>query len=112
MFAKARSASEPLSVSDRAAGLDRLAEIRALYWEDNGKALEAFVAQMRDKRDPHYETNRRALAAIFWLANLPAARHDCKPAELTREEQQALVTAMNRFRAMVSLFPRRLTMPL
>jgi hypothetical protein len=112
MFEKAHSPSDCLTITARASGLDRLAEIRAIHWEDDGKALHQFMAHMRDIRDTQYEVNRRALAAIFWLANIPASRHDATPDTLTLEERKALIAAMNRFRAMVSLFPKRLTMPL
>ncbi|MCM8075652.1 DUF5347 domain-containing protein, partial [Enterobacter hormaechei] len=60
---------------------------------------------------PQFEENNRALAAIFFLAKIPAARHELQLSELTTDEKKALITAMNHFRAVVSLFPKRLTMP-
>ncbi|HDR2689849.1 DUF5347 domain-containing protein [Enterobacter ludwigii] len=112
MEIEATRATVPLKVGARLSGLNHVAELRARYWGDNEKALARFLAEMRDKRDPSFEENNRALAAIFFLAKLPAARHECGINELTTEEKRALIGAMNHFRAVVSLFPERLTMPL
>jgi len=101
----------PLMAGERLSGLNYVAELRAKHWGDSGKELERFVADMRDKRDPLFEENSRALSAIFYLAKIPNARHELKLSELTTEEKKALITAMNHFRAVVSLFPKRLTMP-
>ena len=101
----------PLMVGERLVGLNYVAELRAKHLGDSSKELERFVADMRDKRDPQHEENSRALSAIFFMAKIPGARHDLKLSELTTEEKKALITAMNHFRAVVSLFPRRLTMP-
>ena len=104
MAIEAARASVPLSVGARLNGLNHIAELRARYGNDSGKEL--------DKRDPCFEENGRALAAIFFLARLPVARHECDISELTTEEKKALINAMNHFRAVVSLFPERLTMPM
>lgn len=53
---------------ERLAGLNHVAELRAKYWGDSWKEVERFVDDMRDKRDPQFEENNRALAAIFFLA--------------------------------------------
>ncbi len=103
--------AEPLMAGERLAGLNYVSELRAKYWGDNSKELERFVADMRDKRDPQFEENSRALSAIFFLAKIPAGRHELKLSELTTEEKKALITAMNHLRAVVSLFPKRLSMP-
>ncbi|WP_329800130.1 DUF5347 family protein, partial [Klebsiella pneumoniae] len=55
--------------------------------------------------------NERALAAIFFMAKIPADRHNVNMNELTTDEKRELIKAMNHFRAVVSLFPKRLTMP-
>ena len=112
MAIEAARASVPLSVGARLNGLNHIAELRARYGNDSGKELARFMAEMRDKRDPCFEENGRALAAIFFLARLPVARHECDISELTTEEKKALINAMNHFRAVVSLFPERLTMPM
>lgn len=102
----------PLSAGARLAGLNHVAELRARYWESSGKEMERFIADLRDRHDPQFEENSRALAAIFFLAKLPPSRHSLALSELSREEKIALIKAMNHFRVVVSLFPRRLTMPL
>ncbi|EDD4584835.1 hypothetical protein BRR39_09330 [Salmonella enterica subsp. enterica serovar Enteritidis] len=56
-------------------------------------------------------TRLMALAAIFFMAKIPAERHSISINELTTDEKRELIKAMNHFRAVVSLFPRRLTMP-
>ena len=111
MAIEAVSANVPLKAGARLAGLNHVAELRARYWGDSWKEVERVVDDMRDKRDPQFEENTRALAAIFFLAKIPAARHELELSELTTEEKKALITAMNHFRAVVSLFPKRLTMP-
>jgi len=111
MAIEAVSATVPLKAGARMAGLNHIAEIRGRFWGDSWKEVEQFVANMRDTRDTQHEDNERALAAIFFLAKIPAARHELKLSELTTDEKKALISAMNHFRAVVSLFPKRLTMP-
>lgn len=106
------AATVPLSAGERAAGLNQLAALRARHWDDSGwDEVARFLNDMRDHRDPGYHDNCRALAAIFYFAKLPTARHSAAPDAFTRQEQRALIAAMNHFRAVVSLFPRRLTLP-
>lgn len=112
MAIDAVAASVPLTVGARLAGLNHVAELRARHWGESWKELERFIADMRDKRDPCFDDNARALAAIFFLAKLPTTRHECDISELTLDEKRALIKAMNHFRAVVSLFPERLTMPI
>lgn len=111
MAIEAATTTVPLTASERFAGLNHVAELRARHWGDGWQEVVQFVAEMRDKRDPHFEENRRAMAAIFFLAKIPATRHESELSELTTDEKKALITAMNHFRAVVSLFPKRLTMP-
>ncbi|EPE7955276.1 DUF5347 family protein, partial [Klebsiella pneumoniae] len=42
---------------------------------------------------------------------IPADRHNVNMNELTTDEKRELIKAMNHFRAVVSLFPKRLSMP-
>lgn len=102
----------PLNTSERLCGLNHIAEIRSRLWGDNWDDVACFIEELRDKRDEHAEENSRALAAIFFLARVPAARQALNPHALTREEKRAVIAAMNHFRAVVSQFPKRLTMPL
>ncbi|WP_228295430.1 DUF5347 family protein, partial [Klebsiella pneumoniae] len=70
-----------------------------------------FLSDMRDQRDINHKQNERALAAIFFMAKIPADRHNVNMNELTTDEKRELIKAMNHFRAVVSLFPKRLSMP-
>lgn len=106
------SATLPLSAGERLSGLNHIAELRGRFWGDSWSEVARFIEQMRDKRDVQFEENSRALAAIFFLARVPAARQLLSPDALTLDEKRALIAAMNHFRAVVSLFPKRLTMPL
>ena len=93
------AATVPLSPGERLNGLNHIAELRAKVFGLNIESeLERFIKDMRDPRDINNEQNKRALAAIFFMAKIPA-------------EKRELIKAMNHFRAVVSLFPRRLTMP-
>ncbi|STU63101.1 putative prophage protein [Klebsiella pneumoniae subsp. pneumoniae] len=106
------SATVPLSPGHRLDGLNHIAEIRAKVFGLNIEPeLERFISDMRDQRDIYHKQNERALAAIFFMAKIPADRHNVNMNELTTDEKRELIKAMNHFRAVVSLFPKRLTMP-
>lgn len=106
------SATVPLSPGHRLDGLNHIAELRAKVFGLNIEPeLERFISDMRDQRDINHKKNERALAAIFFMAKIPADRHNVDMNELTTDEKRELIKAMNHFRAVVSLFPKRLTMP-
>ena len=106
------SATVPLSPGHRLDGLNHIAELRAKVFGLNIEPeLERFISDMRDQRDVNHKQNERALAAIFFMAKIPADRHNVNMNELTTDEKRDLIKAMNHFRAVVSLFPKRLTMP-
>lgn len=112
MAIEGTAAAVPLSPGQRLDGLNHIAELRKKVFGLNIEPeLELFISELRDKRGINYQENKRALAAIFYMARIPAERHDVKISELTTDEKQELVKAMNHFRAVVSLFPKRLTMP-
>ncbi|HCQ6672630.1 TPA: DUF5347 domain-containing protein [Klebsiella pneumoniae] len=107
------SATVPLSPGERLDGLNHIAELRAKVFGLNIESeLERFISDMRNQRDINHKQNERALAAIFFMAKIPAERHSVKVSELTTDEKRELIKAMNHFRAVVSLFPKRLTMPI
>ncbi|HHS9776166.1 DUF5347 domain-containing protein [Klebsiella michiganensis] len=106
------SATVPLSPGHRLDGLNHIAELRAKVFGLNIESeLERFISDMRNPRDINHKQNERALAAIFYMAKIPAERHSVNVSELTTDEKRELIKAMNHFRAVVSLFPKRLTMP-
>lgn len=106
------SATVPLSPRHRLDGLNHIADLRAKVFGLNIEPeLERFISDMRDQRDVNHKQNERALAAIFFMAKIPADRHNVNMNELTTDEKRDLIKAMNHFRAVVSLFPKRLTMP-
>lgn len=112
MAIEGASATVPLSPGHRLDGLNHIAELRAKVFGLNVEPeLERFISDMRDQRDINHKQNERALAAIFFMAKIPADRHNVKMNELTTDEKRELIKAMNHFRAVVSLFPKRLTMP-
>lgn len=111
MAIEGKSIAVELSAGQRVNGLNHIAAIRAQLWGDKcGNELKRFIADMRDKRDAQYEQNKRALSAIFYLANIKSERHDIEFDGLTSNEKNALISAMNHFRAVVSLFPKKLTL--
>ena len=106
------AATVPLSPGERLNGLNHIAELRAKVFGLNIESeLERFIKDMRDPRDVNNKQNERALAAIFYMAKIPAERHGVNISDLTTDEKRELIKAMNHFRAVVSLFPKRLTMP-
>ncbi|HCB1983534.1 TPA: DUF5347 domain-containing protein [Klebsiella pneumoniae] len=112
MAIKGAAATVPLSPGERLEGLNHIAELRAKVFGLNIESeLERFISDMRNQRDINHKQNERALAAIFFMAKIPAERHSVKVSELTTDEKRELIKAMNHFRAVVSLFPKRLTMP-
>lgn len=106
------SATVPLSPGKRLEGLNHIAELRVKVFGLNIESeLERFINDMRNPRDINHKQNERALAAIFFMAKIPADRHNVNMNEMTTDEKRELIKAMNHFRAVVSLFPKRLTMP-
>ena len=112
MAIEGSTATVPLSPGQRLEGLNHIAELRARVFGLNiERELERFINEMCDPRDINHKQNGRALAAIFFMAKIPVERHGVKISELTTDEKRDLIKAMNHFRAVVSLFPKRLTMP-
>ncbi|MEN4888199.1 DUF5347 family protein [Erwinia billingiae] len=112
MAINAEQAIVPMTAGERVKGLSHIANLRTkVFGESCGDELKRFMFDMRDKRDVYFEKNKRALAAIFFLANLKSERHECDFDELTSDEKYALIGAMNHFRAVVSLFPKKLSLP-
>lgn len=112
MAIEAEAALAEIKAGARVAGLNHVAELRSKLWgSDCGKDISRFMDDMRDVRDCNYHENKRALSAIFYLANIKTDRHELDFSELTTDERNALIRAMNHFRAVVSLFPKRLTLP-
>lgn len=73
------TATVPLSPGKRLDGLNHIAELRAKVFGLNIESeLERFVKDMRDQRDVNHKQNERALAAIFYVAKIPAERHSVK----------------------------------
>ncbi|CAM8566851.1 DUF5347 domain-containing protein [Enterobacter asburiae] len=112
MAIEGTAAAVSLSPGERLDGLNHIAELRAKVFGLNIEPeLERFIKDMRNPRDVNNKQNERALAAIFYMAKIPAERHGVNIIDLTTDEKRGLVKAMNHFRAVVSLFPKRLTMP-
>lgn len=96
------SATVPLSPGHRLDGLNHIAELRAKVFGLNIEPeLERFISDMRDQRDINHKQNERALAAIFFMAKIPADRHNVNMNELTTDEKRDLIKAMNHFRGFV-----------
>lgn len=111
MSYKAENITIQMNAGQRASALNHIAALRTMMNGDCGNELKRFINEMRNKRDTQFEQNKRALGAIFYLANIRSERHDAEFDELTSDEKNALISAMNHFRAVVSLFPKRLTLP-
>lgn len=118
------------NVGQRLHGLNKIAEIRAgmravqersqrqviekyhpLPKRNTEDELARFLDDMRDKHDEHHDDNIRALSALFYLAGIKTARHGIEVTEMSDSEKKSLIIAMNHCRAMVSLFPKQLTLP-
>lgn len=101
-----------MNAGQRVEGLKQAARLRSRVWGGTCETdLARFFAEMSDVRDRNYQENKRALGAIFFLANIKADRHEVDFSELTTDEKSALIRAMIQFRAVVSLFPKRLVLP-
>ncbi|MBS7131953.1 MAG: DUF5347 domain-containing protein [Clostridium sp.] len=100
-----------LTAGQRASALNHVALIRAQLMGGNcEKDMARFFSEMRDVTDSNYQDNKRALSAIMFLANIGKDRHAAEFSELTTEEKTALIRAMNNMKAVVSLFPKRMTL--
>lgn len=112
MAIEGTAAAIPLSPGKRLDAFNHIAELRAKVFGLNIEPeLERFIKDMRDPHDVNNKQNERALAALFFMAKIPAERHGVNISELTTDEKRDLIKAMNQFRAVVSLFPKRLAMP-
>lgn len=112
MAIEGEAVTVPLSAGQRVDGLNHLAQIRGQLLHCHcEKDLARFFADMRDKTDRHVATNMRVLTAILYLANIGRSRHDMAINQFTADEIRALIQAMNHLKAVVSLFPKRLTLP-
>ncbi|NEG80092.1 DUF5347 family protein [Pantoea agglomerans] len=108
---KAESITVQMNAGQRASALNHIAVLRTMMYGDCSNELKRFIAEMRCKRDEQAEQNSRALSAIFFLANISKERHSVDFSELTSDEVKALISAMNHLKAVVSLFPKNLTLP-
>ncbi|WP_068871160.1 DUF5347 family protein [Edwardsiella tarda] len=112
MAIEGAAATTPLSPGERLGGLNHIAELRAKVFGLNIEPeLERFINDMRNPLDVNTKQNERALAAIFYMAKIPAGRQSVNISDLTTDEKRELVKTMNHFRAVVSLFPKMLAMP-
>ncbi|CZW47097.1 DUF5347 family protein [Enterobacter hormaechei] len=110
MAFKAEDITVNMSAGQRASALNHISALRSALYGDCNKELNRFINEMRGKRDEKYELNNRALGALFFLANISKERHGVEFSELTSDEIDALIGAMNHLRAVVSLFPKKLTL--
>ena len=108
---KAESITVQMNAGQRASALNHIAVLRTMMYGDCSNELKRFITEMRCKRDEQAEQNSRALSAIFFLANISKERHGVDFSELTNDEKTALISAMNHLKAVVSLFPKNLTLP-
>lgn len=98
-----------LSAGQRVAALNHVALLRSQFMGgDREKDLTRFFDSMRDVRDNNYQDNKRALSAIFFLANIGKDRHSADFSEFSTDEKSAVIRAMNQLKAVVSLFPKRM----
>lgn len=106
------SALVAINTGSRVEGLNHIAELRSKLWGGSSeKDISRFMDDMREVTDAKYPENKRALSAILYLANIKSDRHELDFSELTTDERNALIRAMNHFRAVVSLFPKKLSLP-
>ncbi|MGC0849175.1 DUF5347 family protein [Pantoea agglomerans pv. betae] len=100
-----------LTAGQRVAALNHVALLRAQLMGGNcEKDVARFIAEMRDVTDNNYQDNKRALSAIFFLANIGKDRHSANFTDLTNEERNALIRAMNHLKVVVSFFPKHMTL--
>ena len=107
---KAEDITVHMSPGQRAAGLNHIAALRHMMYGDSSAELKRFISDMRNPTDSKAEQNRQALGALLYCAGISKERHSVDFDELTSDEKQALIAVMNHFRAVVSLFPKRLTL--
>lgn len=110
MAIKGDSMLVELTAGQRVAALNHVALLRAQLMGGNcEKDVARFIAEMRDVTDSNYQDNKRVLSAIFFLAHIGKDRHSADFTDLTTDERNALIRAMNHLKAVVSLFPKRMT---
>ncbi|MGH1499558.1 DUF5347 family protein [Yersinia proxima] len=93
----------PLTLKERQHGLQHTAEIWCLF--PNKKHQGIIPALLKEMG----ETDPKMKGAIYYLADIPRARHGLAFKELLPQEQRNIVDALNRWRASASLLPQRIT---
>ncbi|CAM3291595.1 DUF5347 domain-containing protein [Xenorhabdus nematophila] len=99
-----------LTLDERIDGLNAAAELRHKVFSDDNSELAEFMEYMRDRTNNRVRNNERILHLIFHLAGFDKSRYDVKFNELTKNEQRALILAMNQFKAVASILPAKLVL--
>lgn len=96
----------------RISGLNKTAELKSKVFGLNNEALKFFMLEMRDRFSQHHEENKKFLGVILYMAGIEKERHDCKFEDLTTTEIFNIVKAINHIKAVTSLLPKNLALPL
>lgn len=102
----------PLTIQQRAHGMNKVAEIKSKSLGLSNKELKTFIIEMRDRFNEDHENNKKLLGVVFYMAGINKERHECSFEELTTSEIFEIVKAVNYIKAASALLPKNLTLPL
>lgn len=102
----------PLSIQQRAHGMNKVAEIKSKTLGLSNQELKLFIKEMRDRFNDDHENNKKLLRIIFYMAGLDKTRYNCEFEELTSTEIFNIVKSINYIKAASALLPKNLTLPL
>ncbi len=102
----------PMSIKQRANGLNKTAEIKAKIFKSDDKELKIFIENMRNRFNGDIESNKKFLGMVFYYADINKNRHDCNFDEFTQSEIKQIIKAINEIKGGVAFFPKNLPSPL
>ncbi|WP_254879843.1 DUF5347 family protein [Providencia rettgeri] len=94
----------------RVNGLNQAAKLRTSVFHcdkqnPDNRELAGFIEYLR-------LSDVRMLNMIFYLAEIKSNQHHLGFDEFNKEEQQAIISAINQIKALTALFPKHIAMPI
>lgn len=102
--------NEGLTLQERTDELNKASRLRTtLFHQDKSQPDNRELAQFIDYLRRHDE---RLVKMIFYLANIENEKHFLPFKELDKQQQQAIIQAINQLKALSALLPKHIAMPL
>lgn len=98
------------TLEERTEGLNRTAQLRTNVFHVNkdnpdNSELTSFIEYLR-------LNDKRLLNMIFYLAGIKNNQHQLGFDQFNKEDKQAIITAINKIKALAALLPKHIAMPI